>query len=226
MVALKVRYAKRQLNNSHDPQSHNFDLDVVVVVEETQTWRWAHSLPKPTASNCSPKSAKHRTSCHPSPNLCHQTIESVYSTLRAFYFRLLLCGSSSLRVWIDSIEAPADCGTYGGDRRTCGVALGESCRNITSGFLLPYSISSSDIFLLARFLHQENRRHLTLPDSICHAKTMWHWGKWKWAWRCVHERDTWVPCERMWACSHNLFTAVYSRSNYFPWHFVGVYILA
>ena len=23
-------------------------------------------------------------------------------------------------------------------------------------------------------LHQENHRHLTLPDSICHAKTMWH----------------------------------------------------
>ena len=30
----------------------------------------------------------------------------------------------------------------------------------------------------------------------------------------VHERDTWVQCERMWACSHNLFTAVYSHSNY------------
>ena len=38
--------------------------------------------------------------------------------------------------------------------------LGEPCRNITSGFLLPYSISSSDIFLLARFLHDHDTAEL------------------------------------------------------------------
>ena len=42
----------------------------------------------------------------------------------------------------------------------------------------------------------------------------------------VHERDTWVQRECMWACSRNLFTAVYSHSNYFPRHFVRIYILA
>ena len=49
--------------------------------------------------------------------------ECVHSMLFAFFLWFLYCGSPSLSVWIDSTKAPGDCGTYGGHKQPCGVAL-------------------------------------------------------------------------------------------------------
>jgi len=73
------------------PITQLVDLDAVVVIEEIKANNWLNRR----QSRMQPLSENRRMShiVPPSISLRSQSIEFVYSTLRAFFLRLLLCGS-------------------------------------------------------------------------------------------------------------------------------------